>query len=110
MAEGLEFGGGAGNEEYVEALSSKLNGVFFADAIGGAGHKCPAAFGAEGAELGWGVQIRDLRVCFGRAKRLTDMPGNTNRLKSIRKKLNAFAVTKVRPIRAKLTRKTTRRF
>jgi hypothetical protein len=50
--ESLEFRGGARNEEEVEAFLCELDGVFFSQAVGGAGDDCPGAFLAIFAELG----------------------------------------------------------
>jgi len=49
--EGVEFRGGARDEEEVEAFLGELDGVFFAQAVRGAGYYCPGAFLAIFAEL-----------------------------------------------------------
>lgn len=49
--EGVEFGGGAGDEEEVEGGAGEVEGEFFAEAVGGAGDDCPGGWGAEGTEL-----------------------------------------------------------
>jgi hypothetical protein len=46
-----EFGGGAGDEDEVEAFLSELDGVFFANSVGGACDYCPGAFGTIFANL-----------------------------------------------------------
>ena len=51
LGEGGEFGGCARDEQDVEAGAGELEGIFLADAVGGAGNKGPGAFGAERAEL-----------------------------------------------------------
>jgi len=38
-------------EDDVEAFAGELEGVFFANAVGGSGYDCPGAFGAEFGDL-----------------------------------------------------------
>lgn len=47
--ESRELGGGARDEDEVEAFLRELDGVFFADAVGGAGYYCPGPFGSIGS-------------------------------------------------------------
>ena len=49
--EGFELGGSARDEDDVEAFAGELESEFFANAVGGAGDDCPAAFGPELGEL-----------------------------------------------------------
>jgi len=53
FGEDLEFGGGAGDEEEIEAFPCELDGVFFADSVGGAGYYCPGSFLAVGSKLSY---------------------------------------------------------
>jgi hypothetical protein len=41
----------ARDEDDVEAFAGELEGVFFANAVGGAGYDCPGAFEAEFGNL-----------------------------------------------------------
>lgn len=49
--ERLEFRGSARDEQQVEAFLRELDGVFFSEAVGGAGYYCPGALLAVFAEL-----------------------------------------------------------
>jgi hypothetical protein len=49
--EGVEFALGAGDEEDVVALLCELEGVLFAETVGGTGYESPCALSAELREL-----------------------------------------------------------
>jgi hypothetical protein len=51
FAKGGEFGGGTRDEEKVETFLCELDGIFFANSVGGAGYYCPCAFLAIGSKL-----------------------------------------------------------
>ena len=59
VAEGEQFGFGAGGEDEVVASRGELEGELFADAVAGAGDDSPGAGGAEGRELCGGSRMLD---------------------------------------------------
>lgn len=64
--EGVELALGAGDEEDVVALLCELEGVFFAETVGGTGYESPSSLLAKLGELGIGQLRRfEVVVCFG---------------------------------------------
>ena len=64
--EGVELALGAGDEEDVVALLCELEGVFFAETVGGTGYESPSSLFAKLGELGIGQLRRfEVVVCFG---------------------------------------------
>ena len=64
--ESVELALGAGDEEDVVALLCELEGVFFAETVGGTGYESPSSLLAKLGELGIGQLRRfEVVVCFG---------------------------------------------
>lgn len=87
----------ARDQDDVETLCCKLQGIFLADTIGSTGDNSPATFTTELGEL---VTVSIL-LSKKNMECLTEVPGKMNRLAINLQKLKIFRVMKRRPMAAK---------